>query len=99
MKLEVVTSDSGLEVKRHLHKFSLTEDGGRSVSEVQHEVQERRDEPKVKKPKKHKAVNNVKLPVEPFVLDEVKLMDKYQDSPNHIAIIRGLPRLGILQRS
>ena len=68
VKLEVVTTDSGLEVERHLHKYSMTEDGGCSISKVQHEVQERRDEPKVKKPKKHKAVNKMKLPVEPFVL-------------------------------
>ena len=52
-------------------------------------------EPKVKKPKKPKKPKNakMKLPAGPYVLDEVKLIDKYQDSPNHIAIIKNLPRL------
>ena len=47
----------------------------------------------VKKLKKLKIVKKMKLPVGPFVLDEVKLMDKYKDSPNHIVIIKNLPRL------
>ena len=83
MEQEVVTTDYGLEVGRHTNQLGMTESGLHATRK------ERRDEPKVKK---HKTVKKVKLPVGPFVLDEDKLMDKYQDSPNHIVIIKSLPR-------
>ena len=84
---EVVTTNDGLEVEMHWYKLDMTEGGGRAASK------ERRDEPKMKKPKKLKTPKKVKLPAGPFLLDEEKLMDKYNDSPNHIEIIKSLPRL------
>ena len=77
------------------HKFMSDEYDEENTEDCIEEEEQSNEKKKPQKPKKKKVPKVKPEPLEgPYVLDEVKLERDHKDSPEHVQVIKNIPRLG-----